>query len=175
MPRINSQTKRAFATGVVWLLAFVAWFTVPVPIPNVENLTVIGASEYRPDFDVIIYLVSGIAAVIVGTLLTYLAREKVRSELPACTGVDRMVSRTVDCLAILTVLCLVPVIAPDVLAEQTFNGDQFHHLDFYLMGPLNAFRHGASLGTEVYTQYGSGWILIFLRFSVSCSPSTTRS
>ena len=49
----------------------------------------------------------------------------------------------------------------DVLAEQTFNGDQFHHLDFYLMGPLNAFRHGASLGTEVYTQYGSGWILIF--------------
>ncbi len=47
-----------------------------------------------------------------------------------------------------------------LIAYQTYNLDQFHHWDFYLMGPALGFFHGRALGTDVFSQYGVGWPVV---------------
>ena len=42
----------------------------------------------------------------------------------------------------------------------------FHHLDFFVMGPSLRYLNGGALGTEVYSQYGVAWPIIFS----ACSP-----
>src|SRR5262249_48914070 len=37
----------------------------------------------------------------------------------------------------------------------------FHHWDFYFMGPTLGFFHGRALGTDVFSQYGVGWPVLF--------------
>lgn len=44
---------------------------------------------------------------------------------------------------------------------RAWSADGLGHANFYLMGPLLAFRHGAALGTDSYVQYGVGWPLLF--------------
>ena len=47
------------------------------------------------------------------------------------------------------------------LAGRFFLLEEFHHWDFFAMGPTLALSHGAALGTDAYTQYGVGWPLVF--------------
>lgn len=56
---------------------------------------------------------------------------------------------------------LVYVPNPDSLEASTWKLDYLMHWNYYLMGPLIAFRHGAALGTDFYTQYSVGWPLFF--------------
>lgn len=51
------------------------------------------------------------------------------------------------------------------LAGRLYQLDQFHHVNFYMMGPALAFAHGKAFATEIYSQYGIGWPLIFSAFS----------
>jgi hypothetical protein len=67
-----------------------------------------------------------------------------------------------DCVlpaAILALFVFVPW--PHLLLWRTFDTDQFHHLDFYVMAPALAHAHGLRLGTDFYAQYGVGWPLLF--------------
>ncbi len=66
-----------------------------------------------------------------------------------------------DCalpVAILALFVFVPW--PRLLLWWTFDTDQFHHLDFYVMAPALAHAHGLRLGTDFYAQYGVGWPLL---------------
>lgn len=61
------------------------------------------------------------------------------------------------------VLLMVLVFIPDTkrLAGRFFLSEEFHHWDYYAMGPTLALRHGIALGTEFYTQYNVGWPMVF--------------
>ncbi len=61
-------------------------------------------------------------------------------------------------VAILALFVFVPW--PRLLLWRTFDTDQFHHLDFYVMAPALAHAHGLRLGTDFYAQYGVGWPLL---------------
>ncbi len=66
-----------------------------------------------------------------------------------------------DCVlpvAILALFVFVPW--PRLLLWRTFDTDQFHHFDFYVMAPALAHAHGLRLGTDFYAQYGVGWPLL---------------
>ncbi len=66
-----------------------------------------------------------------------------------------------DCalpVAVLALFVFVPW--PRLLLWRTFDTDQFHHLDFYVMAPAIAHAHGLRLGTDFYAQYGVGWPLL---------------
>jgi hypothetical protein len=169
-PWIRSPLTPVFMAGAIWLLAGFCWLVIPGPLPNLEPLTLRGREFYRPEHDMLIYILAGIAAVGMSSLLKFLnggSRTAQRDVRPA-SGVCRTMSRVIDAMAVVTVLGLVTVIAPEELAARAFVTDKFHHVDFYLMGPLQAFRHSAALGSDVYTQYGSGWILLFSILSICC-------
>jgi hypothetical protein len=51
------------------------------------------------------------------------------------------------------------------LAGRFFLVDEFHHWDYFAMGPTLALSHGVALGTDAYTQYGVGWPLVFYLLS----------
>jgi len=51
------------------------------------------------------------------------------------------------------------------LAGQCFLVDEFHHWDYFAMGPTLALSHGAALGTDACTRYGVGWPLVFYLLS----------
>ncbi len=61
-------------------------------------------------------------------------------------------------VAILAVFVVVPW--PRFVLWRTFDTDQFHHFDFYVMAPALAHAHGLRLGTDFYAQYGVGWPLV---------------
>ncbi len=61
-------------------------------------------------------------------------------------------------VAILALFVFVPW--PELLLWRTFDTDQFHHLDFYVMAPAVAYAHGLRLCTDFYAQYGVGWPLL---------------
>jgi hypothetical protein len=46
------------------------------------------------------------------------------------------------------------------ITYQSYSLDQFHHWDFFFMGPALSFAHGRALGTEVFSQYGVGWPVV---------------
>lgn len=148
--------------GLIWGVAFVCWLIIPTPFPNLDGLTFIGIKYFRPDYDVGIYVASGAVAILIASVLKYLAYRPAIPVVAAGTNtLKQSISRVIDLLAVATVLCTVIVVSPAELTERGFDADAFHHLNFFLMGPLQAFRHGAALGTDVYSQYGSGWVLVF--------------
>lgn len=49
--------------------------------------------------------------------------------------------------------------------HHVFLQDEFHHWDYFAMGPALGYSHGAALGTEIYTQYGVGWPVLFTAIS----------
>ena len=51
------------------------------------------------------------------------------------------------------------------VAGRCFLLDEFHHWDYFAMGPTLALSHGAALGTEACTRYGVGWPLVFYLLS----------
>lgn len=164
-PEFNRQVLRWSALvvpGLIWGVAFVCWLIIPPPFPKLDGLTFIGIKYFRPDYDVGIYLVSGIVAVLAASVLKYLAyRPTIPTAVVSSNKPKQTLSRVIDMLAVVTLLCTVIVVSPAELTERGFDADSFHHLNFFVMGPLQAFRHGAALGTDVYAQYGSGWVLVF--------------
>ena len=63
---------------------------------------------------------------------------------------------------IIPILLILIILIPSAshLAGQIFLREEFHHWDFFAMGPTLAFLHGKALGTDTYVQYGVGWPLI---------------
>src|SRR5262249_34553281 len=51
------------------------------------------------------------------------------------------------------------------LAGQCFLIDWCHHLNFFIMGPALSFAHGKAFGTEIFSQYGIGWPMMFSTLS----------
>ena len=47
------------------------------------------------------------------------------------------------------------------LSGSFFRHDELHHWNFFAFGPALAFAHGQALGSAVYSQYGSGWPMLF--------------
>jgi hypothetical protein len=45
------------------------------------------------------------------------------------------------------------------------DGVPFHHWDYFVMGPALRYLHGGALGTEIYSQYGVAWPVIFARLT----------
>lgn len=158
--------RRLFAVVSVigiWLSAFVAWSVVPVPTSLRDDLTQVGREFYRPDRDIPIYLVSAVLATIAGSVLFFLAGRRADTSSTNSSGPQKNIgiSKIIDGLVTLLIPGLVLIIDPGDLTEKCFVADGFHHLDYYLMGPLHAWLHGKALGTEAYIQYGSGWVLVF--------------
>lgn len=150
-----------------WAAAYVAWMVLPareLDFKVLERLTELGKAIYRPEYDLAVYLPSGVLAVFaavfancwVGRLDSKLAEE--------CQNPQFRV-RWIDGLVLFGICSLVFVSDPAVIAERCFEWDGFHHLNFYVMGPLQAYRHGAALGSQVYSQYESGWVLLFAAIS----------
>ena len=54
-----------------------------------------------------------------------------------------------------------------LLSGYAFSGEavEFHHWDFFAMGPALGYSHGAALGTDVFAQYGVGWPVLFTALS----------
>jgi hypothetical protein len=57
------------------------------------------------------------------------------------------------------------------LAGRIFAADRFFHWDHFVMAPALAWRHGMALGTDVYSQYGAGWPVVF---SLLAGPSLSH-
>jgi hypothetical protein len=68
---------------------------------------------------------------------------------------------------LVTALLLLLVYIPDTaqLAGRDYLLDHFHHMDYYMMAPALAFRHGVALGTDFYVQYGVGWPMLLALLS----------
>ncbi len=58
------------------------------------------------------------------------------------------------------IVTLIFIPDPEKIEVRTWLVDGMMHWNYYLMGPLLAFRHGAALGTQCYSQYGVGWPLV---------------
>ncbi|MEP6502264.1 MAG: hypothetical protein ABJD97_02965 [Betaproteobacteria bacterium] len=78
--------------------------------------------------------------------------------LPAARGPLAHLAAYALPLAILALLVFVPW--PRTLLWQAWEGDRFHHFDFYAMAPALAHAHGLRLGTDFYSQYGVGWPMV---------------
>jgi hypothetical protein len=48
-----------------------------------------------------------------------------------------------------------------LMAGLSFVDESFRHWDFFAVGPTLGYLHGRALGTEVYSQYGVAWPLLF--------------
>lgn len=87
----------------------------------------------------------------------------VAADTPASEAQSRFGSgfwwATAAAAAIIGILIYVP--DPATLEARTWLLDGLMHWNYYLMGPLLAYRHGAALGTDIYTQYSVGWPLFF--------------
>jgi len=70
----------------------------------------------------------------------------------------------------LFLILLIPPSRWSGMAGRLFVADGFQHWSFYAMGPALAYRHGAALCRDVYSQYGVGWPLLF-----SCLPGADFS
>jgi hypothetical protein len=68
---------------------------------------------------------------------------------------------------LVTALLVLLVYIPDTaqLAGRDYLLDHFHHMDYYMMAPALAFRHGIALGTNFYVQYGVGWPMLLALLS----------
>jgi hypothetical protein len=152
---------------VCWVTACVAWVLLPareLDLKVLENLTELGKAIYRPEYDLLVYLVGGVFAVVAAVLSDCWVRRS-KSRLEAKFESPRFRLRWIDGLVALGICSLVVVSDPAIIAERCFEWDGFHHLNYYLMGPLQAYRHGAAIGTQVYSQYESGWVLLFAAIS----------
>ena len=157
----------------IWLTAFAFWYWLPIsPVsPSVlEELTEVGRSGYHPDKDVPVYVIAGIVAVLVSArLMRHVGDPPADSDSCDKKFVSLQSHRQVsgqpvgwlDLGAILMIGLLVAVVAPQDLVERGFELEGFHHVDFYMMGPLQAFRHGKAIGTDAFAQYGCGWVLVY--------------
>jgi hypothetical protein len=56
-----------------------------------------------------------------------------------------------------------------LITYQTYISDNFHHWDYFFMGPAVGISHGRALGTDVFSQYGVGWPVLF-----ACLSAVTR-
>ena len=59
--------------------------------------------------------------------------------------------------AMLVMIVYIPRASWALLAGDFFVRDWCHHWNYFAMGPALAYRHGAALATDVYTQYGLAW------------------
>ena len=203
--------------GLLW--AWAQFGIAQERIVSAHPLTLLGASLYRPDHDLQIYLCGALACVLAdAAFVALLARPALRhdatggarTDLLACllvvllplsaphstrawlasftlglalvawrlrarTGSADLAHGAVDVgpaptrraasirdyalpVAILALFVFVPW--PHLLLWRTFDTDQFHHLDFYVMAPALAHASGLRLGTDFYAQYGVGWPLL---------------
>jgi hypothetical protein len=79
---------------------------------------------------------------------------------PAATALARFRWRPADVIVPLVVVALVYLPDWHLLAGNAFAGEEFLHIDFFVMGPAVALRHGLALGTDVHVYYGMGWALV---------------
>lgn len=158
-----SPWMKYVAILAVWLLACLFWYVIPLPQAKADGLTPVGRGYFHPDHDTVVYVLSGAAAVCLGTYLNLRTRPApdVVQTAPPTLQKFKYVSLAGDVFAVMMILALVVVIDPEEVAERTFHKDGLHHLSYYVLGPLQGYRHGGALGTEVYTQYGCGWVFVF--------------
>jgi hypothetical protein len=170
----SGSGNRIFAHWLVFLLslicwgtAYAAWICLPhreTDMTVIEQLTELGAALYRAEYDIRIYLLGGVLAVFAAVLANCLVGRS-DSKLAAECENPQLRVRWIDGLVLFGICSLVFVSDPAIIAERCFEWDGFHHLNYYLMGPLQAYRHGAAIGTQVYSQYESGWVLLFAAIS----------
>ncbi|WP_435016336.1 hypothetical protein TA3x_003901 [Tundrisphaera sp. TA3] len=72
-----------------------------------------------------------------------------------------------DASAVGLIILLVAVPSSSRLAGRiaALESIPFHHWDFFVMGPTLRYLHGGALGTEVYSQYGVAWPVLFAGLS----------
>lgn len=73
---------------------------------------------------------------------------------------QRVVAALMDVLIVLLVCAIVYVPPWRELTGWLFRYDEFHHWDYFAIGPTLGFSHHRALGTEVYAQYGVGWPML---------------
>ena len=69
--------------------------------------------------------------------------------------------RWLDMAALFIIFMIVYSPRTDILAGYIFQTEHFHHWDFFVMGPAIGYLHGQALCTQVYTQYGIGFPVLF--------------
>ncbi len=68
-----------------------------------------------------------------------------------------------DAIALLIIGFLAYIPRPDILAGNIYQSEHFHHWDYFAMAPAVGYLHGKALCTEIYSQYGIGWPLLFAK------------
>ncbi|MFZ4395460.1 MAG: hypothetical protein ACOYOU_07520 [Kiritimatiellia bacterium] len=84
---------------------------------------------------------------------------------PPSVGVSRLRWPDLAFIAILLILLLIPVRSAAALAGRMYEVEALHHWNYFAMGPALAFESGMALGTDVYSQYGVGWPLLYAGLS----------
>ncbi|MEA3186210.1 MAG: hypothetical protein QOD99_40 [Chthoniobacter sp.] len=69
--------------------------------------------------------------------------------------------RALDLVVPVALFAVIYIPGASRLAGRIFLQEEFHHWDFFAMGPALAFHHGKALGTDSFAQYGVGWPLLF--------------
>ena len=72
----------------------------------------------------------------------------------------RIIAALMDVLIVLLVSVIIYVPPWRELTGWLFRYDEFHHWDYFAVGPTLGFSHHRALGTEVYAQYGVGWPML---------------
>ncbi len=147
-----------------WLGTLCLWAWAPARSIDRElyaQLTPFGRGELHPDYDIPIYLIAGAVSVAAATLAAYLCTQVARKTPLASLVPTGLRPLLLDLVVPLAIFGIVWTPAPATLAGQIYRHDGFFHINFYVMAPLQAYRHGAALGTSAYSQYGCGWILVF--------------
>jgi hypothetical protein len=145
---------------------------------QVTDMTERGKKHFRPERDFQVYAVVSALTIGISMLVNHLhAKRKRRNQeinLPgrqagswlARSSKDRWWTRTgIDLIAFGSIAFYCWVTNFGELIELVKYRDAFHHWDHYLMGPALQFRHGKSLGTEAFAQYGVGWPMLVTALS----------
>lgn len=72
----------------------------------------------------------------------------------------RIIATLIDVLIVLLVSVIIYIPPWRELTGWLFRYDEFHHWDYFVVGPALGFSHHGALGTEVYAQYGVGWPML---------------
>lgn len=104
----------------------------------------------------------GTVATMLAAAAPVIARLRVADQRP---GAPSKVSRRRSCLMAAAVgaaiFASLYVPSPAYLAGDIYRWDGAHHWDFFVMAPAVGFAHGGALGSEIYSQYGLAWPVLF--------------
>lgn len=158
-PRMNPVVG-ATAAGV-GITAALALFGKAGESPEImANLTEIGRYHYRPEREIVIYIVGCILSVGLCVLLGDWGWNGRRGKGVESAGSGRRPPSIVDVLFMLVPTGLLFTWNSGEMVAEFLRKEALHHWNFFIAGPATAYGQGGSLITGYYAQYGVGWPVV---------------